>query len=50
MNNERVRELLYESNSWSEMSLKYGQKYYSYDDNFKAVSNYALNNIISIDI
>lgn len=45
--NDRVQELLSTGASWSTMWLKYGQQMYSYDDNFKAVSNYAMNNSIS---
>ena len=33
-------------NSWSDMWLKFGQQKYPYDDNFRSVSNYALNNDI----
>ena len=43
----KVRELLEKGDSWSEMWLKFGQDKYPYDDNFMAVSNYAINNIIS---
>lgn len=43
----KVRELLEKGDSWSEMWLKFGQDKYPYDDNFIAVSNYAINNIIS---
>ena len=37
-----VKELLSKGLSWSEMWLKFSQEKYKYDDNFKAVSNYAL--------
>ena len=47
MKNKLVQHLLQEGNSWSEMWLKFGQQVYSYDENFAAVSNYALNNNIS---
>lgn len=40
----KVRELLEKGDSWSEMWLKFGQDKYPYDDNFMAVSNYAINN------
>jgi hypothetical protein len=30
--------------SWSTMWLKFGQQTYPYDDNFRAVSEYAVNN------
>ncbi len=43
---EKVQELLKEDNSWSSMWLKYGQNRYNYDENFKAISDYALNNKI----
>lgn len=44
--NERVKKLLETGESWSTMWLKFGQQTYPYDDNFKAVSTYALNNNI----
>lgn len=47
MNNKIVQELLKEGNNFSSMWLKFGQQMYPYDNNFKAVSNYALNNKIS---
>lgn len=43
----KVKELLEKEDSWSKMWLKFGQDKYPYDDNFIAVSNYAINNIIS---
>jgi putative hydrolases of HD superfamily len=46
INNKLVKQLLKEGNSWSEMWLKFSQSNYPYDDNFVAVSNYALNNNI----
>lgn len=46
MDNKLVKQLLQEGNSWSEMWLKFGQSIYPYDDNFIAVSNYALKNNI----
>ena len=42
--NKRVQELLETGDSWSTMWLKFGQQVYPYDDNFRAVSNYAINN------
>lgn len=39
-----VQKLLNEGNTWSTMWLKFGQQQYPYDDNFKKVSEYALNN------
>lgn len=47
MNNSIVKELLDSGCSWSSMWLQFGQKIYQYDENFRAVSNYALNNNIS---
>lgn len=47
MNNSIVKELLDSGCSWSSMWLQFGQKIYPYDENFRAVSNYALNNNIS---
>ena len=44
MNNKKVQELLKNGASWSTMWLKFGQQVYPYDDNFRAVSNYAINN------
>lgn len=46
INNEVVKELLNNGNSWSTMWLKFGQQKYSYDNNFKAVSDYVINNDI----
>lgn len=47
MENELVKKLLEEGNDWEEMWLKFGQIVYPYDDNFKAVSTYALEHKIS---
>ena len=44
--NEEVRDLV-KNNSWSEAWLKFWQKHYNYDENFMAISNYALNNNIT---
>ncbi len=44
--NEKVQSLLNEGYTWEEMWLIFGQRTYSYDENFIAVSNYALNNKI----
>ena len=46
MNNTRVQELLKTGSSWSTMWLQFGQQVYPYDENFRAVSNYAINNEI----
>ena len=47
LENELVKKLLTEEKSWSGMWLRFGQTVYPYDDNFKDVSKYALNNSIS---
>ena len=46
MNDELVKEMVSKGDSWSSMWLEYGQIKYPYDENFKAVSNYAKNNKI----
>lgn len=46
LKNQRVQELLKNGVSWSTMWLKFGQQVYPYDNNFRAVSNYAINNNI----
>ena len=46
LENEIVKDLLKNGASWSNMWLKFGQQVYPYDNNFRAVSNYALNNEI----
>ena len=45
--NQIVQDLLKTGASWSTMWLQFGQQVYHYDENFKAVSNYAINNEIS---
>ena len=45
--NESVKKLLDSGMSWSEMWMTFGQKEYPYDENFMAVSNYAVKNTIS---
>jgi len=47
MNDPRVQDLLTKGMSWSEMWLRFGQNSYNYDDNFMAVSNYAIDHNIS---
>lgn len=47
MKSKKVQYLLENDASWSTMWLQYGQQVYPYDDNFRAVSNYAINNEIS---
>ena len=46
LKNQKVQELLKNGVSWSTMWLKFGQQVYPYDNNFRAVSNYAINNNI----
>ena len=48
INNKRVKELLNNGESFSEMWLKFGQETYPYDENFRSVSNYALKNKIKV--
>ena len=45
-NNSMVQELLKNGRTWSEMWLLFGQNKYPYDDNFMAISNYAMKNKI----
>lgn len=47
LKNPRVQELLKAGASWSTMWLQFGQQVYPYDDNFRAVSDYVINNDIS---
>lgn len=47
MNHPIVKELLDSGETWSNMWLKFGQRIYPYDENFRAVSNYAIENDIS---
>ena len=46
--NESVKELLKTGKSWSDMWLEYDLECIPYDDNFKSVSRYAMNNDISL--
>ena len=48
INNDKVKELLNNGSSWSTMWLKFGQSTYPYDENFIAVSNYAMSNDINL--
>lgn len=41
-NDPTVQKYIKSNMSWSEMWLKYGQKKYNYDENFKKISDYAL--------
>ena len=43
---DTVQRLLSENDSWSNMWLRYSQNRYNYDENFKAISDYALKNKI----
>ncbi|MBR1884522.1 MAG: HD domain-containing protein [Clostridia bacterium] len=45
---EKVKKLLDSGMSWSEMWLKYDQERYGFDKNFMSLSNYILQNDISI--
>ena len=47
MKNERVKNLLNKGYSWSKMWMASGLQYYPYDENFRAVSTFAMNNPIS---
>ncbi|MCI6421960.1 MAG: HD domain-containing protein [Blautia sp.] len=47
MQDERVQKLLKEGNSWSSMWLNFGQQVYPYDENFRAISNYAIENKVN---
>ena len=47
LQNEDIKKILKDNISWSELWIKYGQSKYNYDENFMAVSNYALRNIIT---
>lgn len=44
VDNDLVKEMLDAGESFSDMWIKFGQQNNSYDDNFMAVSNYALSN------
>ena len=46
LRNPRVQELLKNGASWSTMWLRFGQQVYPHDNNFRAVSDYAINNDI----
>lgn len=45
-NDIKVRELLQEGISWSQMWMKFGQQVYPYDKNFRSVSEFAMKNEI----
>lgn len=44
----KIQELLRNNISWSTMWLKFGQKNYPYDENFKKISDFAMNNKIGL--
>lgn len=46
LKDSRVQELLKAGASWSTMWLRFGQQVYPYDNNFRAVSDYAIHNDI----
>lgn len=46
MDDPKVKELLNQGLSWSEMWLRFGQDRYNYDEHFLSVSNFAKNNKI----
>ena len=46
-NNEFVKKLLENGQSWSDMWLEFGQRKYPYDENFMSVSRYVKDNSIS---
>ncbi len=46
--NEQVQELLKTGKSWSDMWLQYDLDHIPYDDNFKSVSTYTMNNNINM--
>lgn len=48
INNERVKRLLEEGKSWSSMWMMFSKENYDYDDNFRSISDYAINNEISL--
>ena len=45
--NSHVKALLESEKTWSDMWLKFGQEKYPYDENFMAVSEYAMKNTLS---
>ena len=49
MNDPLVEKCLKNGATWSNMWLNFGQQIYPYDDNFKAISNYAKNHDITYD-
>lgn len=49
LKDQRVQALLETEDSWSTVWLKFDQEIYPFDNNFKAVSNYVINNSIKND-
>ena len=47
--NKSVQKLLNDGLTWSEMWMTFGQQKYPYDENFMAVSNYAMKNPITLN-
>ena len=48
--NDKVKDLLKNNNSWSDMWLTFGRQTYPYDESFQSVSKYAQNNNININV
>ena len=48
--NDKVKDLLKNNNSWSDMWLIFGRQTYPYDESFQSVSKYAQNNNININV
>ena len=48
--NERVQELLKEGNSWSDMWIKFDLERVPYDENFKEILQYAMENGVSSEL
>lgn len=46
LNNSLLKQLIESEKKWSTAWLKFDQQVYPYDDNFRAISSYALNNEI----
>lgn len=46
LDNNRVKKMLEEGKSWSEMWMEFGREHYPYDRNFRSVSEYAEKNNI----
>ena len=46
--NDKVKDLLKNNNSWSDMWLTFGRQTYPYDESFQSVSKYVQNNNINV--